>query len=134
MAFPINQDILRLQVPIDHIKRVNVFNRQDHLSNKKLSNVLLKNLVVGQVVSEVAAGAQLQDHVKILGCLERVLHVQDERVLDLLHDLALADRVLEVAVLDKLLLAQDFHGEELGWVRFQSNFVDLAETTLTQDF
>ena len=113
---------------------MNVFDRQDHLSNKKLSNVLLENLVVGQVVSKVAARAQLQDHVKILGCLERVLHVQDERVLDLLHDLALADRVLEVAVLDKLLLAQDFHGEELGWVRFQSNFVDLAETTLTQDF
>ena len=65
------------------------------------------------VVSEIAAAQVVHDQVKVLSVLKRVVHIHNERILELGQDLSLIDHGLHAALRDDASLAHLLHREVL---------------------
>lgn len=60
------------------------------------------------MLGQIAILTVLSEHVQVLGRLEGIDELQQERVLQLLHDLGLRDGVLDLLILDQELLLHGF--------------------------
>ena len=69
--------------------------------------------MAADVVTQVATREVVHDEVKIFSILEGVVHVDDERILQLGQDLALVDDRLDTALGDDSCLAHLLHGKVL---------------------
>ena len=94
MTVCVNQDILWLQITIDDVKLMDVFDGQYDLSNKEFRFILIKDLALIQVHSEISARTKVKDHIQIIGRLKTEVHLDDERVVCVLQNVALGDRIL----------------------------------------
>ena len=105
---------------------------ENELSNEELSEFLVQELELVQVLGEVAVLTELSDHVQVLGRLEGVDKLEQKGVLQGLHDLGFGDGVLYLLVLNQELLLHGFGSQdEVGFPVL--DLEDAAEGTLSYE-
>lgn len=132
VAVGVNQYVLWFEISVDDIQGVDVLDGQNDLGNEELGLVLLEDLSLVQMVGQVAARAVVENHVEVVRRLEAVVHLDHERMVRLLQDVALRNRVLQVLVPVQERFLQHLHRVDL-WVAFAGALEDLAEGTVAQD-
>jgi hypothetical protein len=68
-----NQNRFRSQVAVGHAVPVEVFKRQNELSDDKSGQINGKSLFPGQPRGQIATGAEVEDHVELVVRLEGVV-------------------------------------------------------------
>lgn len=106
----VNQKILRLQISVDQVQRVQILERQHDLSGVEAGVGFAETADSPQMREHLTATNELEDHVEIGVVLEGVLHVDQEREVDGLKNAFLVQRVLHLFELHHLLLVQNLHG------------------------
>ena len=76
-------------------------------------NLFAETAMSTDVVAQITTGEVVHDEVEIVAVLERIVHVHEERVLQLRQDLTLVDDGLDAALGDDASLAHFLHCEEL---------------------
>jgi hypothetical protein len=79
----IDDQILRLDVPMDDAIRMQVLQPDHNTASEELHDVLLEVLVLAQVVPEVAAGHQVHYQEQVVAVLKREVHIHEEWVFEL---------------------------------------------------
>ena len=137
MPIGANQDILWFQIPVHDVQRVDVLDCQKGLSDEEPSLVFFEDFSDTQMVCEVTAWAQIQDHVQVLWRLERIVHFQNKRVGSAFQNVCLTYGILQMIIFDKELFVQDFHGHSVWFrvfVTFEIDFENLSKCALSQHF
>lgn len=78
VAVALEQQILRLDVPVDHAVAVHVLEADDDAGDKKLGLLLREPLLFVVVVSQIAASHQICHQVNVLEVHEGVEHIDQE--------------------------------------------------------
>ena len=135
----VEDDILRLEVVVDNLLLliVQVLEPREDLRNDQLGLLLIDLLILLQVVVEVRPAAQLQNRAKaVVVDLHRVVMPHHTPVRQLFMDLVLAQRMLDVVVLDLVTPAVievvDLAGD-LATILQVKRLVHLREATLAED-
>merc|ERR1719313_2105194 len=84
-----HEDVLRLEVPVDNVRRMQVRDRSEHVAHDAGGVPLAEALVVHDAVEELPARHALHHHVNVVPILESLHELSDVRVGDPLHDLDL---------------------------------------------
>jgi len=113
----IQQEILGLEIPVDDVVSMEVFERQHDAPEVEARDVRCEASRAPEVGEEFAARDVGEEHVDVEVVLERRVEIDDEGVLDAGEDLALGCYVLDLAEADNFGFAQDLHGEVLEGVR-----------------
>ncbi len=87
MAAAIDQDVIRLDVSVDHVLSVKFFNGQENLSSINARNVLTKLLLPTDDSAHVAAGTIVGHKVELVEGLESIAEFDNEPMVDTFLDL-----------------------------------------------
>ena len=98
----IQQEVLRLQVPVDDPPGVQVVEGLHDAGGVEPGGAVVKVAPVAQDGPQLPAQAGLHQHVEVLAVLERLVQLDDELAVGLLHDLLLRHDVLLLAGLHDL--------------------------------
>ena len=120
VARVVDEEVFWLQVSIDQVERVQVFEGQHDLRAVEARVRLAEAADSTQVREHLAAADELEHHVQIAVVLqhrhsgsathlEREVHVHEEGEVDGLQDLLLVERVFDLLQLDDLLLVEYLH-------------------------
>jgi len=110
MASLVKENVLRLQVPVDDAKVVQVLQGEDDLGEVELAHVLHHEALLLEAGEQLPSTRILKNQVQLPFCLEGVLQVHNERVGDHAKDITLGLGVLSVlGVHDDGGLLQNFH-------------------------
>ena len=112
VSVSVQQQILRLQVAVDDVVRVQIVERKRDFGGVELGDGVGKALALAQQAEQLAALDKVHDHVQVLAVLEGAPEGDEERVLDLLQHAALVVCVLDLLHLDHLRLLEHFDGVE----------------------
>mmetsp|Transcript_43174 Transcript_43174/g.109040 ORF Transcript_43174/g.109040 Transcript_43174/m.109040 type:complete len:322 (+) Transcript_43174:145-1110(+) len=110
------QQVLGLEVAVQHAVGVQVLQPQYNLSAVEARARLAELLVLLEMVEQLAAVHKVHDEEELVGCLEGVVEVHQEGVHQLLQDVALRLGVLQLVALDDGLLVEHLHGVDLAGV------------------
>lgn len=110
VASAIEQNILRLQVSVDNLFGVEVFDGQDEFSNVETCLILRKNDFSGQVETEIATRAVVQCQVEVVRSLERIMEINNKWVVGLFQNVGFYDGVLELLLDDQVFLLEGLEG------------------------
>ena len=113
MAILSQHDIVRFQVSIDDVQRVNIFNGQNDLSCIQSDFFIRKGHLLIEMFCQVFPFTILEPKVDIVGCLEGEMKVDDERMIDLLQDIDLGDNKLSLFAQNDFFLLKYFQGIKL---------------------
>ena len=135
MSVLAQQNILRLQVPVNYLLRVEVFDGEDYFCCVENYLLLVKTALFVQMVEEGAAALVIQQQVQVSLALEGVVKLENERVAQGHQDLALELDITEVVFLFEDSLIKDFHCVVLALALVLSLFneKDLGEATFTEE-
>lgn len=97
------QDILGFQISEDHILAVQVFQAQDDLRNIKLRVFSFKLFVLVQNAHQIAILHEIEIHVDNPFILGNAIQLEDERVVDVLHERNLIVQVFLLLVFYQLV-------------------------------
>mmetsp|Transcript_15773 Transcript_15773/g.24208 ORF Transcript_15773/g.24208 Transcript_15773/m.24208 type:complete len:314 (-) Transcript_15773:157-1098(-) len=111
MASVVQQNILRLQIAINHIQRVQVTQRQRNLRHKYLGLLLGEAPFLLQMEKELTATIIIQHKIEFRFGLKCVSQMHQKRMLQRLQDFALGIRVLHLMLGNQRLLFQNLHGK-----------------------
>ena len=103
------QNILRLQVAIYYLLRVQVLDRQDDLRCVKDNFLLCQASFLLQVVEECAPALVVQQKVQASLALERVVQLENEGMVERHENLSLQLDVTEVVLLLQYRLIEHLH-------------------------
>lgn len=95
-----------------------ILDSEDELCNYKLGSFFVQNFNFGDKLRKVSALTILQSHVQILRRLESVNELEEERMVDSLHNLSFTHRVLYLVVANELLFLHDLKSKDLVRVFF----------------
>lgn len=63
MSFPIDQQILRLEIPIDDILLMHIADGQQNLADVEHGDIVAKPSILAESVEQLPSRAKLEDHV-----------------------------------------------------------------------
>ena len=86
MSFPIDQQILRLEIAIDNILLVHIADGQQNFADVEHGDIVAKASVLAESVEQLAPRAELEDHVDEGVILEGSLEGVDEGMVELAED------------------------------------------------
>ena len=104
MPLVVEQDVLRLQVPVDDLFVVQVLNGEEQLSNVEAGLMLRKGDFPSQMEAQVLARTVVESQVEVVRSLKGEVQVDDEGMAGLLEDVGLDDGVLELLLHDEVFL------------------------------
>eukprot|EP00350_Pseudokeronopsis_sp_OXSARD2_P007223 CAMPEP_0170551992 /NCGR_PEP_ID=MMETSP0211-20121228/9974_1 /TAXON_ID=311385 /ORGANISM="Pseudokeronopsis sp., Strain OXSARD2" /LENGTH=387 /DNA_ID=CAMNT_0010859499 /DNA_START=410 /DNA_END=1573 /DNA_ORIENTATION=- len=110
------EDVLWLQVPVDDALRVQVADGNGDLRYKETHLVLMEPLDLYQVSEEFSSFDEFHKEVDAELALEDILHVYNERVVDVKEDVLLQLNVLKLLIINDYIFSDALHGEDLGGV------------------
>eukprot|EP00754_Rhynchopus_humris_P019492 Rhum_TRINITY_DN14643_c10_g1::Rhum_TRINITY_DN14643_c10_g1_i1::g.107433::m.107433 len=113
VALPVEHAVLRLQVPVDDVQRVQVPQRQPDLRRVELRPALRERPHLRQVVEQLAAGQEVEDEEQRLLRLERKVQLHNVRVVDRPQDVLLRLHVLHEPLPQDQLLRHALHRVDL---------------------
>lgn len=115
MATLVDEHVLGFQVAVQDVVSVQKFDCEDHLREQELCICQLKALVLLQVVKQLTASAQVDHKAVVVRGDERVVQLDEKRVLQPLKDLAFGVDLgkFDLVLLDAIFLNQ-FHGVQLA--------------------
>lgn len=90
---------------------MDVFHGKNDFCDIEAGFILIEDLPLIQMESQVTSGTVIQDHIEILRSLEGVVKLDDVGVVRELEDVALCDGISEVIVLHKESLLEDLHSK-----------------------
>lgn len=125
-----NKHIFRLEITIDDTLRMEMSEGKRNLCRKELGLVLGEHAHLDKMTEELATFDKFHQEVDAVLVLEHVLHVNQERMVNLAEDVLLKLDVLHLFVLEDDVLADDLHGVRLLG-RLVLNKEDFAECSLT---
>ena len=108
VAVAVHQNVLRLQVAVDDVVRVQEAQPEQDLGRVQLAAVGAEAPLLLEPKKQLAAGHEFEDHVQLVLALERELQLAQERVVQVLQDVALGGRVRDLVALQKLCLTKCF--------------------------
>ena len=133
MAFRVDEQILRLEVAENDALVVHVFHGQNKFGSQKLGDILIQQALLVEDFGQVTILAELNGHVEITRGLERENQLENVRVIERLHDVCFAHRVLYLVVVDEMLLFHHLESEDISSVSFLA-LEDATERALANDF
>ena len=128
----IEQNILRLEIPIDDTVGVEAPECFDELSCIEASPPLAKLLIFAQVVEQLAAIEEIHDEVELGGRLERIVQFYDKWTVNLFEDVPLSLRLNKEVAFGDNGLGQLFHRVEI-FRPIPSHEVDFTEGPSTNN-
>lgn len=112
LAVDADQDVLRLDIPVDNMLAVQVSQRGSHLGNVLGGLPLGEAVRAAKMLIQLALAGELQDQKDTLAVVEVAEHLQDARMAQVALDLNLTtDLALDAAVLD-LVLVKNLQGAD----------------------
>ena len=90
-----------------------VFQSKQHASNEELGLLLSESLVLGQVVSQVTSSHQVNDKVQVLPIVEGIVHVDEERMVELAKELFFINHGVNTPLSDDPRLKHLLHRKKL---------------------
>lgn len=115
VTFLVHKHVLRLEVPINDAKVVNLLQRNYQLRSVKPNNLLRERLILIamllrlNVSEQLATSHELHNKVKLVLSLKRKLHVYNEWRMHLGKDLALSHNMLYLFILNDVVLLEHLH-------------------------
>lgn len=109
-----HKDVLRLDVPVDHVFFVQVQKSASHLAEIPLSSVFRELAFFPQNRIQLAPRLQLQQQVNFVLVVEIVVHPQTILVPQMALDLYLPHGLVLHVVLSELLFMQDFKLDQVA--------------------
>lgn len=109
VALVVDQQVLRLQIPIDQVQIVQILKGEHNLGGIEARMGLREAADLAQMREHLTARHVLEDHVEIGVVLEVILEADEKRKGDGLQDAFLVQRVLDLLEFDDLLLVEDLH-------------------------
>ena len=108
MAIFSNHNIFRLQISIDNIFFVKVFQSQKNFSSIYSNLSLGKSHFLHQMEAEILPRAVIQPQIDIVGCLEGEMQIYNKWMTQLFQDVQFSNNILDLFVDYKLLLFEAF--------------------------
>ena len=133
MAFGVKEDILRLEISVDDAVLVEVLEGENNFGGVKPGSIFGEANLVTQVVKQLSAVQEIAHEVELLRVLECEMELDDEGMVDLLHNVALNLCVGHLLGPDHEILLQRLHGVD-GPVRFFLHHVNFPERASSDDF
>ena len=112
MAVAVKEQVLRLQVAVDDVVRVQIIKREGDFGGIELGDRIREALGFPQQAEQLSALDKVHDHVEVLGVLKSAPQRDEKRMLDLLEHAALVVCVLDLLHLDDLGLFEHLDGIE----------------------
>lgn len=125
----IEQQVLRLEVPVDYVEVVHVLDAGDDLLVELAGLFLLQFGVLDDVVEELSTAGVLHDQVELLGRLDDLVQLDDVRVPDLLENVDLPGDSLDIRRICNTVLLQNLDANLLTRQRMSPKF-DFTKSTL----
>lgn len=107
VAVGVEEEVLGLEVAVNDPTAVQVFKGLDDAGRVEAGRVVVEIAAVAQDRPQLAAQAGLHQHVEVLAILERLVQLDDEIAIGLLHYLLLRHDVLLLAGLHDLILFEN---------------------------
>jgi len=98
----VEQQILRLQIPVDYVPRMQVIEGLHHTRRVEAGGAVIKVALVSQNCPKLSAQATLHQHVQVLFVLEGFEQLHDELAIGLAHDLLFGHDMLLLSRLHDL--------------------------------
>lgn len=133
MPVSVDEDVLRLDVPVNDAHLVEVEHRQADLGEVELRLVFAHALELLELVEELAPAAELEHEDDEVALLEAEEHLDGEGVVDDRHDVALVLDELLFPVLQDELLVDELHGVEAA-ILLPAHQVNFRETSAADAF
>jgi hypothetical protein len=105
VARVIQEDILRLQIPINDVESMKAFESTQELSRVKSSAIDLEFLLFLQMVEQLTAVDECLDKVKLFKRLKREFQRDDEWIVDLGKDRPFGQRMCNLGSRDNVCLS-----------------------------
>jgi len=110
VAVLVQQDVFRLEVPVDDIQSVEVLDGEKHFGGVEFGHWRGKALGLAQEREELSALYVIHDHEQVVTVLESAPHSDDEGVLGEFEHTALVIGMFDLLHIDDALLLQRLHG------------------------
>lgn len=104
MPLPVQQDILGFEIAVQNILAVQVIDSEEQLGHVDSRFVLTEAHLSSEVEAEILPRAVIQRQIKVVGRLEGIVQVDDERVVRLLQNFGFGDGVLQLLLQNQSLL------------------------------
>ena len=130
LAVDAEKQILRLDVPVDDVFRMEVGEGVCHLVDIDGTTALREGAKLCELLVELALAGELEHEENTLLVVEVAVEAQDIGVSEVLLDLDFATNLLLHAGLYDLRLVEALEGEDVIGLDFGANHVDPAEFTL----
>lgn len=132
MPIDIYENVLRFQIPIQHILRMDVLQAEQHLRKVEPCLLLRKPRLALKQIEQLATRAKVDHKVQVLLTLECVLQLDHEGVLQQsLHHLQFTEDLLVAALLfEDELFAHRFYGQKLPGIFLASEVHFFSKATL----
>ena len=125
--------VFRLQISIDDTVLVEVLEGEDDLGGIEPSSVFTESNLVAQMEEEFSTIEEVCDEVEALSRLEGVMELDHERVIDLLHDIALDLCIVHLIRSNDKVFLERLNSVDLASV-FLLSQVDFSEGAATNYF
>ena len=133
MTLPVQKHVLRFQVSVDDAIFVKMSERQNDLSCIEAGPIIREPNFIAQMEEELASIQKICDKVQRLWRLESEVELDDERMSNLLHDVTLDLRIIELIGPDNEIFLKRLHCIDLVCI-FLLSHVDFAERSPAHDF
>ena len=77
----INHKVLRLNVPVDDVLFVEIFEARDEACYKEPRRLFIESAISADMVAEITSRQVIHNQIEVLAILERIVHVDEEGVL-----------------------------------------------------
>ena len=109
MAVDVNEYILRLNIPINNVMRMQILKSKEQLGKIKASLLFGEFLNLTQMEEHFTASTEVHHEKELCFGLEGPVEFYDEWMIDFLHDLALIDNGFDLLLAREFVLAHDLH-------------------------
>ena len=109
MALRIEQYVLRFEISVNYPMLVQVLKCKDDLCSVKSCPILTKSNLVTKMIEKFSAIKKVTHKVQLFRVLECEMELDDEGVIDHLHDVSFNLRVTHLLSADNLIFFQRFH-------------------------
>lgn len=90
MALCVQENVLRLEVPVDDVLLMKSLDGTNDLSRVQFRPLLAELLLLAQIGEELATVEEVDEEVQLAISLERIVQANDVGVLDLLQNVSLS--------------------------------------------
>mmetsp|Transcript_17233 Transcript_17233/g.42736 ORF Transcript_17233/g.42736 Transcript_17233/m.42736 type:complete len:312 (-) Transcript_17233:812-1747(-) len=133
MAVFAQQHVLRLQVTVNDVHRVQMLQSKHNLRTIKPAPSFRESAGLLEVKEELSTAAVLQDEVQLPRVLEGVMESDNKRMVHTVEDLALSLRVHHLVPLHDVVLPQNLHRVRLLLTKLRTNQKHLSVRALSND-